>query len=467
MTDLGRLAAVCDELCQPWAGGTPGLAVSVAQGDGIVFEAAYGLADLGRGEEMRPTTVAYAGSLAKQFTAALALMAAADGKLCLLDPIGRWLPELPPYADGIVVDDLLHHTAGLRDYFGYRSLLGAAPGPDFGPEALLEDLSAQSRLNFVPGERFCYSNTNYVLVALIVERATGTAFGDYAQERIFGPLGMTGSQFRERSRPPGPGVARAYKRADDGSWADDDPLLGVVGDGGLRTSAVDLARWASMCMSGFFGTALLAGLSERGRLSDGRTLAYGRGLGHRSPGGRQCLQHGGGLGAWRTTLLWFPDDLVAVAVVANAGDVGALRLALRMADVVLPGVDIPSQPVVAHPPGPLFSGLWHEETLGVVLRVDAGEAATALAIGRHQFALVGDGDGRAVVPDLGLRLAPKNVDGVVVLDAIKGGNPWGRFRRTEPWEAVDLAGFTGMAGPLAPAAERFVELVLRSASAYK
>ena len=87
-----------DELCQPWAGGSPGVAVAVAQGDGIVFEAAYGLADLGRGEEMTPATVAYAGSLAKQFTAALALMAAADGALGVLDPIGLWLPELPAYA---------------------------------------------------------------------------------------------------------------------------------------------------------------------------------------------------------------------------------------------------------------------------------------------------------------------------------------------------------------------------------
>ena len=238
MTDVARLAAVCDELCEPWAACSPGLAVAVTTGDRMVFEAAYGLADLGRGEEMTPATVAYAGSLAKQFTAALILMAAADGALGLLDPIGLWLPELPAYARGVVVDDLMHHTAGLRDYFGYRSLLGAAPGADYGPEALLEDLSCQSRLNFDPGERFCYSNTNYVLAALIVERATGTAFADYAQERIFGPLGMTGSQFRVRSRPPGPGVARAYNRAEDGSWAADDPLLGVVGDGGLRTSAV-------------------------------------------------------------------------------------------------------------------------------------------------------------------------------------------------------------------------------------
>ena len=195
-------------------------------------------------------------------------------------------------------------------------------------------------------------------------------------------------------------------------------------------------------MSGFFGTALLAGLSEQGRLSDGRTLAYGRGLGHRSRGGRHCLQHGGGLGAWRTTLLWFPDDLVAVAVVANAGDVDPLRVALGAAKVVLPGVDTVGQPV-ARPPGPSFSGLWHDKSLGVVLRVDVGETATTVGIGRRQFGLIGDSDGTAVVPELGLRLVPTYVDGVVVLDAIEGGNPWGRFQRARPWEEVDLAEFTG------------------------
>ena len=409
----------------------------------MVFEAAYGLADLGRGEEMTPATVAYAGSLAKQFTAALVLMAAADGALGVLDPIGLWLPELPAYARGIVVDNLMHHTAGLRDYFSYRFLLGAAPGADYGPEALLDDLTCQSRLNFVPGQRFCYSYTNYVLAALIVERATGTAFAGYAQERIFGPLGMTGSQFRARSRPPGPGVARAYSRAEDGSWAEDDPLLGVVGDGGLRSSAVHLARWAARCKSGFFGPALLAGLSQRGRLSDGRTLAYGRGLGHRSRGGRHYLQHGGGLGAWRTILLWFPDDLVVVAVIANAEDVDPLRVALGTADVVLPGVDTVGQPAVPHSPGPSFSGLWHDKSLGAVLRIEAGEAATTVGIGRRQFGLVGDSDGTAVVPELGLRLVPTYVDGVVVLDVIEGGNPWGRFQRARPWEEVNLAEFTG------------------------
>ena len=106
-----------------------------------------------------------------------------------------------------------------------------------------------------------------------------------------------------------------------------------------------------------------------------------------------------------------------------------LRVALGTADVVLPGVDT-VRPTCGcpTPPGPSFSGLWHDKSLGAVLRIEAGEAATTVGIGRRQFGLVGDSDGTAVVPELGLRLVPTYVDGVVVLDVIEGGNPWGRFR---------------------------------------
>src|SRR5436190_45760 len=104
-----------------------GLAAAVIVDDDAVWTAGFGSASLPAGPPMSVDTVCYTGSVAKQFTASAVILAALDGELRLTDRVRRWVPELPAYCESISVDDLLHHTSGLRDYFGYRSLQGSFP----------------------------------------------------------------------------------------------------------------------------------------------------------------------------------------------------------------------------------------------------------------------------------------------------------------------------------------------------
>src|SRR5690606_10155331 len=126
----------------------------------------------------------------KQFTAAAVLLLAQSGKLSIDDPVRRWLPSLPPAADGITLQHLLDHTSGVLDYEDLMAKPFAGQISDAGVLALLEQ---QDRLNFTPGSTYRYSNSGYALLALVVERASGQSFPDFLRSRIFKPLGMRSS----------------------------------------------------------------------------------------------------------------------------------------------------------------------------------------------------------------------------------------------------------------------------------
>ena len=175
----------------------PGCAVAVVDGGRTVFAKGYGMASLEHDLPITPTSAFYAASVSKQFTAFAVAMLAQQGKLSLDDDIRKWIPEVPNFGKTITVRHLIHHTSGLRDYFG---LLGMTGWPSDGPvtEARFLDLvSRQKALNFDPGARHLYSNTGYVLLSILVKRVSGQSLREFADQAIFAPLGMTNSHFRD------------------------------------------------------------------------------------------------------------------------------------------------------------------------------------------------------------------------------------------------------------------------------
>ena len=135
---------------------------------------AYGLADLEHPEPLTPRTVFESGSLAKQFTAAAMMLLVQDGKVSLDDDIRRYLPEMPDYGTPITIRHLLTHTSGLREQWSLLALAGNPPGTQVHSQAVILDLaSRQKGLNFKPGAEFLYTNTNYALSAIIIERVSG------------------------------------------------------------------------------------------------------------------------------------------------------------------------------------------------------------------------------------------------------------------------------------------------------
>ena len=167
----GRVDSVFADVAQP---GSPGCALAVFRDGRIAYERGYGTADLEHDVPIKPASVFYVGSLSKQFTAFAVALAAADGKLSLDDDVRKWIPELPDYGSRITVRHLLHHTSGLRDYNTLFDIAGRRNDEAFDNHIVLRIIARQRALNFKPGDEYLYSNSGYVLLSLIVERATGT-----------------------------------------------------------------------------------------------------------------------------------------------------------------------------------------------------------------------------------------------------------------------------------------------------
>src|SRR4051812_18388416 len=245
---------------------SPGCAVSVSDSGRTVFAKGYGMASLEHDVPITPNSAFYAASVSKQFTAFAVAMLAQQGKLSLDDDIRKWIPEVPNFGKKITVRNLIHHTSGLRDYFG---LLGMTGWPSDGPltEARFLDLvSRQKALNFDPGSRHLYSNTGYVLLSILVKRVSGQSLREFTDQAIFGPLGMSNSHFRDDHTMLVKNRALAYSPR-SGGWQMNVPGFDVVGDGGLFTTVEDMARWArNFDDHTVGGDELAARVLTRGRL---------------------------------------------------------------------------------------------------------------------------------------------------------------------------------------------------------
>ena len=315
----------------------PGCAAGVIRDGAIAYANGYGMANLDYSEPITPGTVFDIGSTSKQFTAAAVALLALDGRLSLDDDIRRFIPELPAYESVITVRHLLHHTSGIRDYLTLMSLAGMDDHDDYSYRELVDLLARQHHLNFTPGDEHLYSNSGYVLLAVIVERVTGERFGEFLEQRIFEPLGMDSSFVYEDRGRIVPGRATGYSLDENGELQVDhywNFLLG--GDGQVYTTVHDLARWErNFDHPEVGGDALLEILLERGTLNDGEAIDYALGLVHGSYRGLETVRHGGAWGGFRAELVRVPDHRFSVAVLCNSGNTSPGELANRVVDIYL------------------------------------------------------------------------------------------------------------------------------------
>ncbi len=296
----------------------PGCAIGVMQNGRFLYKTAFGLADLDSREPITTATAFNVASLSKQFTAAALYFLLDNGKVRLGDPVRRFIPELPPYADAITVEDLIHHTSGLRDFGPILEVAGRSDDA-LDVAGSLKLLTRQTALNFAPGGDYEYTNSDYLLLGLIVERVTGIPLAAYAEERLFGPLRMTNSQFYEQH---GKLHERAAGYALRGSRFRKitAPML-VAGDGGLFTTVEDLLHWdANFYSPAVGGPGLLNFMLARGRLRSGDPLPYAAGLILGRYAGLAAVSHPGALPGYRAEMIRFPAQRLTVACLCNRGD---------------------------------------------------------------------------------------------------------------------------------------------------
>src|ERR687895_623635 len=258
---------------------TPGCAVGVSRHGRTVLAKAYGMANLEYDVPLTTESIIEAGSVAKQFTAAAILLLAQQGKLSVDDPVRKHIPELPDYGVRLTIRHMLNHTSGLRDWGPVMGLTGAGRGERIISQDLaLDVITHQRALDFTPGSEYSYSNSGYNLAAIIVERVSKQKFPAFVEERLFKPLGMKNSSWRDDYQRIVPGRAQAYARQGNGPWRLNMPFMNVYGNGGMLTTVGDWMKWNAMLDSQLLGASLVTALETRGMLNDSRKIAYALGL---------------------------------------------------------------------------------------------------------------------------------------------------------------------------------------------
>ena len=325
-----------DAAFSSWTTSTPGCALGVSVNGKSVLHKAYGMADLEHDVRNTPDTIFEAGSVSKQFTAAAILLLASEGKLSLDDPARKYIPELPDYGTTLTIRHMLQHTSGLRDWGSVEGIAGWPRTSRVYTHAhVLDIVSRQSQLNFPPGTRWSYSNTGYNLATIIVSRVAGEPFAEFTRKRIFEPLGMTSTSWRDDFTRIVKGRAIAYTDT-SGTFRTTMPFENVYGNGGLLTTVGDLLRWNENFVELKVGDAgFVRDAQTPGRLSDGQEHGYGFGLFIGQYKGLREVNHGGATAAYRAFLARYPDQHVSVAVLCNVSTGAVEQYAHTVADLYL------------------------------------------------------------------------------------------------------------------------------------
>ncbi|MGD8869408.1 MAG: serine hydrolase domain-containing protein [Gemmatimonadales bacterium] len=325
-----------DGLFQRFDGG-PGCALGVIHEGELVFSRGYGYANLDYDIPIRPKTIFDIGSTSKQFTAAAIVLLAQRGKLSLDQDVRDIIPELPDYGEPITIRMLIHHTSGVRDYLTLMSLAGLSFENVFQEDDGLELLARQRELNFPPNTEYLYSNSGYLLLAVVIRRVSGLSIGEFLASEVFEPLGMKNTFVYEDRFQVVKNRATGYAPDGDGSFVIDHYFnFELGGDGQVYTNVEDLLLWDRNFYDPVVGGPdFLEQMHGRGVLANGDTLDYAFGLEIGEYKGLPVVSHGGAWGGFRSHLLRFPQQKFSVVCLCNVANANPGRLTRQVADLYL------------------------------------------------------------------------------------------------------------------------------------
>jgi D-alanyl-D-alanine carboxypeptidase len=308
--------------------------IAIVQNGRLAYAHAYGIARVAGNVHARPNMRYKIGSNSKQIAAAALLLLTAEGKVSLDDPVARFFPELTR-ANDIHIRKLLSHSSGYEDYYPLDYVTPLMKEPTT-VQAIMKTW-ARKPLNFDPGTRWQYSNTNYLIAGAIIEKVTGRPLIDFLRERIFSKLDMKSPIDVDRQR-----------------WSDTDPVgythfaLGparvavpegenwVFAAGELAMTASDLARWDISLMDGsILSPELLKELTTEMRLKDGVGTRYGLGLEIFAQRGNRAWAHTGGTSGFVSANTTYPDDRVSITVLTNEDSDAAIEIRRALEEVIL------------------------------------------------------------------------------------------------------------------------------------
>jgi CubicO group peptidase (beta-lactamase class C family) len=311
----------------------PGLSLLVARDGKIVCAQGYGFSNVELQVPVKPETVFQSGSVGKQFTATAVMMLVEEGKIHLDDPITNYLKDAPAAWHQVTIRELLSHTAGFTDYpdkFDFRK--------DY-TEADLLKIVEGIPLAFAPGTNYSYANLGYLTLGILIHQVTGQFYGDFLQDRIFRPLGMTTTRIMSEADIV-PNRAAGYRlvkgELKNQEWVS--PTLNTTADGALYFSILDLAKWdAALYTEKLLRHSTLEQMWTPAKLLNGQANPGNYGFGWRilSKNGHTILDHGGAWQGFEVHISRYLDDKLTVVVLTNLADADPGKIAGHVAELYL------------------------------------------------------------------------------------------------------------------------------------
>lgn len=328
----------------------PGAGVLVVQDGRILLEKGYGLAVVEQRRPISSATRFLLASVSKQFTAMGIMILAERGKLAYDDPLRKFFPQFPGYADSITLRHLLNHVAGFPEYeelFMSSGKVGrdwprssSTPPSQYEPTArdALELLARSARPRFRPGERYEYSNSGYVLLGQIIEKASGQRYARFLNDNVFRPLGMSHTVVYDETKPSIPDRASSYQVKNGYEQIDYTPFNAIYGEDNVVTTLNDLYKWdQALYTERLVHDSTMRLAFTPGTINDGSGTSYGFGWQIRPVLDIPAVFHTGSWMGFRTVILRFPEKHTTVVVLANRADLAIAPIPQEIARIYLEG----------------------------------------------------------------------------------------------------------------------------------
>lgn len=315
-------------------GDKPGYSIIITKKDSIIYKRDFGSADLDKKTPITETTIFDIASTSKQFTGMAIALLEEQGKININDKIIKYLPDLSEAMSDITVNQLVHHTSGIRDWPTLFALKGWQPEKPLSLDDIYEIIKKQESLNFISGTEFSYSNSNYNLLAKIVEAVTDTSFESWVHDNIFVPLLMENTDFVKNSNSEENIVANSYY-FDGNKYIPFANNLNAYGSSSIMSSTADMLKWLTNFKSKILGgNVAFNKITQKGNLNDSKTIDYGYGIYLTEVKGRKTYYHDGAWGGYRSGTVFFPEESVDVVFLSNNGTFNPQKILNDIAEIL-------------------------------------------------------------------------------------------------------------------------------------
>lgn len=316
----------------------PGYAMCIIKDGQVVYSGVRGKASVREDIKISLSTEFNIGSVTKQFTAAAIYLLEEQGLLSVNDPVTKYIPEFPQYPTPVTVEQLIHHTSGVRDHLEVAILLSRYKEKYSSLDGMLDWVVKYPELNTPPGTYFAYSNTNYMLLAVIIERISGMSYAEFLQKNIFDPLGMKNSYVEEgKHKTLRDGTTHYEINYKETKAKPADAVYNALGATGVISSIEDMVKWDNNFYKNKLGKGsqdLITKMTTSGKLNDGTLVNYGGGILLKTYRHATVQEHSGGWGEYLTQYRRFPEERVTVLICVNSYLTSPFDMADNVSDVI-------------------------------------------------------------------------------------------------------------------------------------